>query len=302
MGSPFVANLTPSQAALLKERLLDKGFELKNPAHTLFQARGEGVSCTVYLSGKIVVQGKASKEFIEFFLEPEFLFQQADLFETTKLTPKLPFAEQAHIGSDESGKGDFVGPLCVVALYANQEDLSKLQSMGVRDSKTLDARSIGLLAKQLRSEFIYHAVILKPEKYNELYASFKNLNKLLAWAHCAAIRQLVEKTGCRQILIDKFAHESVMKMAFGKEYAELEVVQQTKAESDLVVAAASILARQYFVEGMQELYNRTGIDLKKGGGSSATQSVQLFVNKYGAQHLKHVVKMHFKNLDAISKS
>ena len=176
MGSPFVANLTASQAALLKERLLDKGFELKKPPYTLFQAVGEGVSCTVYLSGKVVVQGKASKEFIEFFLEPEFLFKQGDLFETVK----LPFANQAHMGSDESGKGDFVGPLCVVAFYANQEDLIKLQSMGVRDSKTLDARSIGLLAKQLRSEFTYHAVILKPEKYNELYASFKNLNKLLA--------------------------------------------------------------------------------------------------------------------------
>ncbi len=296
MGSPFVANLTASQAALLKERLLDKGFELKKPPYTLFQAVGEGVSCTVYLSGKVVVQGKASKEFIEFFLEPEFLFKQGDLFETVK----LPFANQAHMGSDESGKGDFVGPLCVVAFYANQEDLIKLQSMGVRDSKTLDARSIGLLAKQLRSEFTYHAVILKPEKYNELYASFKNLNKLLAWAHCAAIRQLVEKTGCHKILIDKFAHESVMKIAFGKEYAELEIVQQTKAEADLVVAAASILARQYFVEGMQDLFKRTGIDLKKGGGSGATHSVQLFVNKYGAQHLKHVVKMHFKNLDEIS--
>lgn len=296
MSSPFVANLTSAQAVLLKERLLDKGFEFKNPPHTLFQAMGEGVSCTVYLSGKVVVQGKASKEFIEFFLEPEFLFKQGELLETIK----LPFSNEPHIGSDESGKGDFVGPLCVVALYANQEDVIKLQSMGVRDSKTLDARSIGLLAKQLRGEFIHHAVILKPEKYNELYASFKNLNKLLAWAHSAAIRQLVEKTDCRKILIDKFAHESVMKMAFGREYAELDIVQQTKAEADLVVAAASIIARQYFVEGMQELFKRTGIDLKKGGGSSATHSVQLFVNKYGAQHLKHVVKMHFKNLDEIS--
>ena len=112
-----------------------------------------------------------------------------------------------HIGIDESGKGDFFGPLCIAGVYVNAEQFAQLQKMGVKDSKSLGDNSIKKIALQIKGCCLYHIVRINPVKYNEIYAGFKNLNKLLAWGYATAIEKLIEKTECHEVIIDQFADE-----------------------------------------------------------------------------------------------
>ena len=168
--------------------------------------------------------------------------------------------------------------------------------MPLRDSKTLSAerdrdgrRDAAPHRARTRSSSI------GPKKYNELYAKFRNLNSLLAWAHKTAILGLVKRTGCKKILLDKFADESVMKRAFGPDCAGLDFTMRTKAESEPAVAAASILARDAFVRGVRRLSKQIGFNLPLGAGDPGRQgrSAALVVQK-GEAILPEVAKMHFK--------
>jgi ribonuclease HIII len=181
----FVTNIDPSLQTKLKQDLNNQGFELTQPPHTVFSAQKKGVTCTLYLSGKLVVQGKDKAAFIEFYLEPEILktFTFSHPLADMDLTPR--------IGIDESGKGDFFGPLCIAGVFAKADQYQKLHEIGVRDSKTISDRNINLIANQLKSHFLYHIVRISPAKYNEIYDNFRNLNRLLAWGHATTIEKLV---------------------------------------------------------------------------------------------------------------
>src|SRR5262249_1666994 len=157
------------------------------PAHTLFQGKKKGVSCTLYTSGKLTVQGKEMQAFIEFYLEPEILKTFTFGYEELEwdLTPR--------IGIDESGKGDFFGPMCIAVVYGANEQVKRLGELGVKDSKKLSDTTIVKLAQKIRAEFTYHIVRIGPEKYNELYEKFGNLNLLLGWGHATVIEELVDE-------------------------------------------------------------------------------------------------------------
>ncbi|EKE21822.1 MAG: hypothetical protein ACD_7C00119G0001, partial [uncultured bacterium] len=211
----FTAKIDINLAGKLQKDLEDQGFAIKSLPYAVFSAQKNGITCVLYESGSLVVQGKNKDEFIEFYLEPEILksFKYTHPESLVSMTPR--------IGVDEAGKGDFFGPLCIAGLYADEPGIKKLISLNVRDSKKIADRSILDIAEILKQNFKISVVRIFPEKYNELYLKFKNLNSLLAWGHSTVIEQLVEKTKCREVIIDQFANKSVVEYAVKRKKLEL---------------------------------------------------------------------------------
>ncbi|HEV8051970.1 MAG TPA: ribonuclease HIII [Parachlamydiaceae bacterium] len=296
--SVFVATIDTKLAPRLVHDLKEQGFALSIPPHTHFSAKKKGVSCTLYHSGKLTVQGKEMAEFIEFYLEPNIL--QTFTFTHKELATDVPGLDlKGRIGIDESGKGDFFGPLCVAGVYAEGPMIANLKKMGVRDSKTLTPDAILRIAEKIRNECAYHVVKINPLKYNELIVQFGNLNKLLAWGHATTIEQLSEKTGCKSIIIDQFANENVVLTALKRKKLILEVVQRHRGEEDIVVAAASILARAAFVQGLEQLEKQFGMRLPKGASKQTIEAGRNFIRTHGRENLGQIGKLHFKTLDSI---
>ena len=293
----FVATLDLSLTAKLKEDLLAQGFELTQPAYTLFSAKKKGISLTLYASGKLTVQGKDKHEFISYYLEPEILKSFSYSY------PHNHVEMHARIGIDEAGKGDYFGPLCVGGLHVSgEEDIKKLLKMGVKDSKRLGDPTILELSKKIQREFKTSVIRIFPKRYNEMYHTFHNLNRMLAWGHASAIENLVEETACKQVIIDQFADEYVVKHALRKKALEVDLVQRHKGEEDPVVAGASILARAAFVEGLSELENKFHLKLPKGASEAVSKAAKQAIDTYGVAILQEIAKMHFKTTEELLRN
>lgn len=293
--SSFVAEINPSLFEKLRRDLEDRqfAFACPPPPYSVFSAKKPGLSCTLYTSGKLVVQGKELKEFIEFYLEPEILghFKFSHPEELMDVTPR--------IGIDESGKGDLFGPLCTAGVYADSKQIKELVKLGVCDSKKLSDGAIAKLAPQITAVCLHHLVQVYPKRYNELYDQFRNLNHLLAWTHASAIEALVERSGCKNVITDQFAAEHVLERALKNKKLNIDLTQRHKAEEDPVVAAASILARNAYLCGMHSLSQEFGVDFPKGASALTLVKAKEFINKCGKEQLPFVAKMHFKSLDGI---
>lgn len=291
----FVTQLTKEQSVKLQKEILSQGFSFSTPPppYALFSAKKSGASCTLYTSGKLVVQGKAIREFIEFYLEPEILHS------FTYSNPHVDINFTPHIGIDESGKGDLFGPLCTAGVYASKSHIEELLKLGVTDSKKLNDAMISKLAPQIQKLCPHHIVKVTPRRYNELYAQFKNLNHLLAWTHAAAIEALVASSGCKEVMVDQFAAEHVVENALKRKQLQVNLTQQHRAEQDVVVAAASILARYAFITGLASLSDEYGISLPKGASALTVSAAKAFAHTHGKDALSFVAKLHFKSLDGI---
>ncbi|MBI2743335.1 MAG: ribonuclease HIII [Chlamydiales bacterium] len=296
MPSCFVATIDTSLAQKMREDLAEKGFTLTMPPYTFFSAVKEGVSCTLYTSGKLTVQGKGMDEFITYYLEPEILKNVSYSYPEVNvdLTPR--------IGIDEAGKGDFFGPLCIAGVQAGEEKVKELISIGVRDSKQMSDAAVIALSKKIRQNFAHSIVRISPPKYNELYGNFKNLNRLLAWGHATAIGELVTKTSCQNVIIDQFASEHLVISALKSKKLDVNLTQRHGAESDPVVAAASILARAAFLQGLEELGQQIAIPLPKGASKKVLETGRIIVHKLGEEALGKVAKLHFKTRDDILRT
>jgi len=288
-SSCYVAKITPDLFDQLQRDLKEKGFTFSQPQHTQFQAKREGIVLTLYLSGKLTVQGRAKDEFIEFYLEPEILKTFAAA--SHDFTPR--------IGIDEAGKGDVFGPLCVGGVFANESQIQRLIAIGVKDSKSMNDTVIVRLAREIKALCPCSIVRMYPDKYNQLYARFKNLNHLLAWGHATAIEELVQKAQCSNVIIDQFASESVVLEAVRKKSLSINLTQRHKGESDIVVAAASIIARAAFVEGIDQLSNRANVKLPKGANHGVIQAGRSLIAFHGQEALPSYAKMHFKTVQEI---
>ncbi len=286
---PYVTKLDPMLHETLRDGLVAQGFELFCPPHTVFAGKKPGISIALYQSGKLVIQGKGMAEFIQFYLEPEILGTFA--FGQVDKTPR--------IGCDEAGKGDYFGPLCVAGVYADERGVEALIEMGVRDSKSMQDSKIRALAKQIAKRLPFHVLRLHPAKYNELYEKFGNLNHMLAWAHSAVIETLHKKTGCQRVIVDQFASQHVLEKAVRKKELILELIQRTKGESDVVVAAGSILARAAFVYEMDGLSKKLGMTIPKGAFNGVKSTGKKLVAAHGKDILRHVAKLHFKTTNEI---
>lgn len=289
----FVASIDLNLASKLEEDLQAQGFTLTKPPHTIFSATKTGVSCTLYTSGKLTVQGKGKDEFISFYLEPEILKSTAYSY------PELEVDMTPRIGVDEAGKGDFFGPLCIAAVQADENGIKELLKLGVKDSKQMSDKTMLVLAPKIRAATATSVVKISPLKYNEMYQSFHNLNRLLAWGHATAIAELVQKTGCQKALIDQFSTEPLVEAALAKKGVKIDLTQRTRAEDDPVVAAASILARAAFVDGIEALGKEIGATLPKGASSQVVAAGRLLVQKKGRGILERVAKLHFKTTQEI---
>ena len=208
-------------------------------------------------------------------------------------------AEKQHetglIGTDESGKGDFFGPLVVAAVHIMPDDEEYLRNMGVCDSKLLgDSKAVGI-AENIRDEFKYSIVAIGPEKYNEIYSEMKNVNKILGWAHARAIEDLLEEVDCQHAVTDQFGDKSHVENALMKKGRRIQLQQRPRAEEITAVAAASILARAEFLNRLAELGARFSTTLPKGASSRVDDAARGFVRRHGREALEHVAKMHFKN-------
>ena len=291
----YTISILPSQAEALRNLLKDRGFEFADRPYTLFFAQKEKLSVAVYEKGpKVVVQGKETEDFVRFYLEPEILKEARVGYEEV-LNPSM---FEPHFGIDESGKGDFFGPLVIAGVYVDREIARQLLALGVTDSKKIGSDNrIHQLADEIGRTpgLAANVVLIGPEKYNALYEKFGNLNDLLAWGHARVIENLLlQRPDCKRSLSDKFANERVIQRALLKQAREIQIDQQTKAESDIAVAAASILAREKFVRWMESRGRALGIVLPKGVSAVVKSAARAVVEKAGRDSLRTVAKMHFR--------
>lgn len=288
-------NLTSEQAARLRLLLVERGFEFMEKPYCLYAASKPKLNVLVYEKGpKVVVQGKETAGFVTDLLEPEIL-GEAKLGYEEILQPEM---YQPHIGVDESGKGDFFGPLVIAGVYVDGDVARRLREIGAVDSKRIgsDARIVKLAADIRRVPGLQWEVIaIHPARYNELYAKFGNLNRLLAWGHARVIELLLERVpACPRAVSDQFANPAVLNKALQERGRRIELIQRTKAESDPAVAAASILARESFVRWLKAESDRFGIDLPKGAGNNVKESARKLMTEGGEDALRGLCKMHFR--------
>lgn len=202
--------------------------------------------------------------------------------------------EPGRIGSDESGKGDFFGPLVVAAFFMPEGEEAVLRELGVKDSKrTSDARCREIAAT-LKKGYIHSVVTVGPEKYNELYEKLRNLNRILAWAHARAIENILERVPAGKAVTDQFGDEKFVLNALLKKGRSIELVQMPRAEEDAAVAAASILARAEFLTRLHFLSKDVGAELPKGASALVEEAAVKLVRAKGPGILERVAKTHFK--------
>jgi ribonuclease HIII len=293
------AKLTDAQAAALEKYLRENEFKFRAVPYARFAGEKEKTNVVFYESGKLVVQGKGTQDFVEFVLEP-LILQEVKLGYETVLNPELL---APRIGVDESGKGDFFGPLCVAAVYLNETMIPTWKKAGVRDSKRIGSdRGIAELAQLIRKTpgCVFSVVPIGNAAYNRLHAKMKSVNKVLAWGHARAIENMLGSSYRLdpppvRAISDQFAHDKdVIAKALMPLGRSIELVQRHKAEEDLVVAAASILARNEFVTRLRELGRKYDMEFPKGGGANVDAAAKEFVARHGAAALSEVAKTHFR--------
>lgn len=297
--SSYTCKLTPEQATALENYFKEHPFEFRQVPYAKFAAANDRVNAVFYESGKLVLQGKGTEEFVEFVLEPEIL-QQAKLGYEAVLNPELLLPR---IGVDESGKGDFFGPLCAAGVYVNADVIIQWKNVGIRDSKNISSdKRIGELAELILKTpaCVASVVPIGNEAYNRLHQKLRSVNTLLAWGHARVIENLMgqrhrmEPKPVRAIS-DQFAanKETVGKalMSMGR---EIELIQRHKAEEDIAVAAASILARNEFVTRLGKLEKQYEMEFPKGASAAVDKAAKEFVARYGADNLGKVAKLHFR--------
>ena len=296
----YVCTVTEEQAEQLRLLLDGRGWKFSEQPYARWKAVLEKTNVVAYNSGKLTVQGGGTEDFVTFLLEPEILHTFTFGYEEEP-------AEEAvdpHGGVDESGKGDFFGPLCIAGVYADEVTGPKLRAIGCCDSKLIkSSKKIMELSAGIReiAGNGWTAVVIGPESYNRLYAKFGNLNRLLAWGHARVIENLLEKVpACPRMLSDKFADERLIRRALLTRGREIRLDQRTKAESDVAVAAASILSREQFLRGMAKLEAEFGIELPRGAGPQVKEAGRSLMERFGASVFERCAKTHFKTWNELT--
>ena len=271
-----------SELEKLKEHILKTGLKREQPTneYELLRIKDGDVGIIVYKSGKVVHNGtNASLQVLHSILKKELKHDYV-------------------LGSDETGKGEWYGPLVVVATALTPDEIVEMRKLGVRDSKTIPKTQLMELAKRIRDmKFLRESRILPPDTYNDLYATFrkegKSLNDMLAWAHAEAIKDLLEKLEHRRIrvVIDKFDVKKTESRLRGEmrerkiKDDNIEVIQKSKGENEIPVATASIIAKYIFETKVDELNRKYGVDLRKTTPEDIDPKI-----------LPRVAKLHFKNV------
>ena len=215
------------------------------------------------------------------------------------MTTRHPARAIERIGIDESGKGDYFGPLVIAAVFVDETTQGELALMQVRDSKKISDGRILEMAPDIKTICPHSVIAIGPQKYNELYAKIKNLNRLLAWGHAKALENLLERVSCERAISDQFGDERLILNALQEKGRKIVLEQRPKAESDLAVAAASILARAEFLLRLKRLSDEVGTTLPKGASPAVELAAKMIIKKHGQERLDSVAKLHFKTTQAV---
>ena len=197
------------------------------------------------------------------------------------------------IGIDESGKGDYFGPLVVAAVRVTPELKTSLDSLGIDDSKKLSPRSISYLAQQIKKRCQHAVLLIGNQSYNEVYSKFNNLNHMLAWGHMKVLEDTLKQGYCANALSDQFADPSLLKNSLRAKDLNITLYQRPRAETNIAVACASILARDSFVTELDRMSKFYKIELPKGSTKNSLETAIKFVNEVGKKELHNVAKLHF---------
>ncbi len=299
----YTSPLSPDQATRLRALLTERGWKFEQRPYTLYFAQKDKLTAAVYEKGpKIVLQGKGTEEFVQFTLEPEILGEAKLGYEEVN----NPAMFAPHFGVDESGKGDFFGPLVIAGVYTDKGIARDFLQAGIQDSKRIGSdQRIRDFAKLIKGTpgAVFSVVAIGPERYNVLYNKFGNLNKLLAWGHARVIENLLEaRSDCPRALSDQFANPRLIKNALLEKGQKIELEQRTKAESDLAVAAASILARERFIDWLRDAKKTFGREMPRGASGAVKDAARELIAAHGADVLSKVAKTHFKTASEVAPS
>lgn len=285
----------------------------KTPPYAVFQAEEADTVITLYESGKAVFQGVSADVDALMWKEMEQHLNQGTKIEMTNsenkpkkekkevyVDPKIYYSSA--IGSDEVGTGDYFGPMVVSAAFVKKEDISFLESLGVKDSKKLTDEKIKKIVPQIIKKIPYHSIVLSNREYNERYRSGINMNKIKAIMHNKVLCEMVNKNlGQEYIIVDEFAKPFVyFSYLKGLPNVCRNITFLTKGEDkNLAVACASLISRYIFMEEFDKLGDSLGVVLPKGASSVVDDMGVLIVEKYGFDRLKECAKLNFKNTEKI---
>jgi ribonuclease HIII len=299
----YTVVLSDSERKKLESIISDGIWEKGDAPYAFWKAKKPGISLVAFQSGKLTIQGKETFDFVTFTLEPEVTGKVKLGYTKDGKTeePEEDFLPLPHAGMDESGKGDFFGPLVIAAVFVEDEMNEALIKCGVKDSKAIKGdKKIPPIANEIRKivNGKFSVVQIGPQAYNRLYSKIGNLNKLLAWGHARVLENILEKSPeCDSALADKFGNSSLIENALMEKGQKIKLHQRTKGESDIAVAAASILARDEFLRQMKKLSDEFNTLLPKGAGLNVDQKVRELVAEHGIGILEQVGKTHFKTVE-----
>lgn len=295
----FTYPLTEDQQIVLTDILRSGNYRFITVPYAQAAAETDHCRIILYQSGKCLVQGQAAQEFVTYVLEPKVLGQVGLGYEQM-LNPQ---AYQPHMGIDESGKGDFFGPLVIASAYTDKALANTMLSLGVKDSKNISSdQRAQQLARDIRRLLgkRFSIVMIGPQAYNRLYAQFRNVNNMLAWGHARAIENLLEQAPeCPRAISDQFGNETQVKRALMTRGQRIELVQRHRAEADVAVAAASILARAAFLNALTKLQKEYKVPFAKGASDLVKATAKDLVKQHGAAVLLKTAKCHFRTTDQV---
>ncbi len=296
----YTIKLSLAQMDALGLALSNRGWPTRVVPYARHAFDGDGVKVVAYESGKLVIQGSKTEDFVTNLLEPEITGEFLLGYEEVN----HPEWFEPHAGLDESGKGDLFGPIVSACVVADGDMVGKWMEAGIRDSKTITDGAIMKMASLIRNTngAVVKTAFTGMPKYNELYEKFgRNLNKLLAWLHG---RSLLEALRIRQPkwgLLDQFSKQPLVQQ-YVKDSA-FDLRMRTKAEDDPIVAAASIIARSTWLEQMKKLEEKAGRVLPKGSGAQAKEVASQLFERLGENGMGEFCKLHFKTAyEAMNKT
>jgi ribonuclease HIII len=293
----LVLVVPPAQHAALQAAFGAGPFEFRPVPHAVFSAKGDGAVVTLYRSGKFVVQAGDPAQFLARWTQ----------LDTAASAPpsSAARADDAPIdvgvpvtGSDEAGKGDYFGPLVVAAVrVGDTRMLAQIAAWGVTDSKALSDAKALRLGHQLREEVPFALERLDPVEYNAEWEAAGSLNPLLARLHGRVLAQLAQRG--EAVVVDQFERHGLVARAVAP--LGVRLTEVPRAERHAAVAAASVIARQEFLLGLQELGEHFEVVLHKGAGEPVDEVARRIVREQGLEVLARVAKLHFKNTARVTE-
>lgn len=283
MLTQVVTYLYEDEYETLRERLLGSPYPIKyNPkASIVISVKTPQLSLKLYHTGKLVIQGKDTEVVMMGYVE--------DLVSARYTITS--------IGTDESGKGDYFGPLVVAAVRLGRFDVEPLLRLSVQDSKVMSDASVVDVAEKLVEILPHRILVIGNPRYNELYSRMGNLNRILIWAHAKVAEALFQEANPQRLIVDRFTNPALLQRRLKGH--SIDLIQVERGERELPVAAASVLARAEFLRRLRSISKRFNLPLPKGAGEPAVAAAYKFIRRFGEERLSEVAKLHFKTTQKV---